>query len=120
MTAALLADFVAGGVITFVEVAARRAAFDLDGRQRLAGVLARRQTDPFDLVAGALVVNERLRPELADSQEARALHVVTLSAAGRAGGRDERGQREPWEGVAGQEAFAGEVPVRVEVTLVDV
>ncbi len=66
------------------------------------------------------MVDERARPELADRQEPRPGQVVTLSAAAGRAGRDERRDRQPGEGVAGQKAFGGEVPVAVEVAVADV
>ena len=86
-----------------------------------SAVVAGGKADPVDLVAGALVVDERAGPELADRQEPRPLHVVALALLRvRPIGGDERRERQPRERVAGQEAFGSEVAVGVEVALVHV
>src|SRR5205823_1823654 len=74
------------------------------------------QEDAVDHVAGALVVDDRTRAELGDGEEARPLHelIPTLPAAAR---RDKRREWQPREAIAGQEAFAREVAVAVEVGL---
>ena len=69
--------------------------------RRVAG-----QLDAGHLVAGALVVDERARAELADREEPRPLQVVAVAAAPPRRRRDVGGQRQPREGVAGQEALA--------------
>ena len=83
-------------------------------------VIAGREADAVDLVAGALVVDERSGAELADGQEPRALEIVALAVACPAFSGDERCEREPGERVAGQEPFGGKVAVGVEVALVEV
>ncbi len=63
------------------------------------------------LVPATLVVDQCARSELADGDEPGALDVAGLLPLPR----DVGGQRKPREGVAGQEAFGGEVAVGVEV-----
>ena len=115
----MLADLVAGGTVAVVQVSAGLAALDL-GDVDAGAVVAGREADPVDLVAGALVVDERAGAELADGQEPWALDVVALAVACPAFGGDERRERQPGERVAGQEPFGGEVAVGVEVALIDV
>src|SRR5690606_53495 len=66
-----------GAVAHVVVVAAAGASAGGGGDDVAPGV--RRQLNAFDLVAGALVVDERTRPELADGQEAGALEVVAVA-----------------------------------------
>ena len=74
-----------------------------------------RQGHADDLVAGALVVDDRAGAELADADEPGPLDVVPFAVAGQAG--DVGGQRQAGEGIAGQESLGGEVAVGVEVGL---
>jgi len=65
-------------------------------------------------VAGALVIDGCPRAELGDGEEAGSgEELLAVVAAARA--RDEGGDREPREAVAGEEAFACEVAAAVEV-----
>src|ERR1700729_797873 len=102
-----------------MKVSAGFAPLDLSDIDACA-VVARREADPVDLVAGALVVDECSRAEFADGEEPGALEVVALAVACPALGRDKCCKRQPGERVAGQEPLGGEVAVRVEVALVKV
>ncbi|GBD17266.1 hypothetical protein HRbin26_02185 [bacterium HR26] len=73
------------------------------------GQPAHRRLQAGDPPLGALVVDDVLRRELADRQEAGASDVLATPA------RHPGAHREGWEVVAGQEAFGGQVAVGVEV-----
>ena len=96
-----------------VVVAAPAAAVRLVGDDLARRV--RRQLDPGHLVPRALVVDQGPRAELLDGQEPGPLHVVAV-LAGPSPDRDVGGDRQPRERIPGQEAFRGQVPVRVEVS----
>ena len=116
-TAARLAPLAAVGpdaVGHRVEVAAGRAELGLLGGELV--VLLDREDDPVDLVARALVVDDRAGPELGDRQEPGPRHEL-VPRLPRPPGRDVGRQRQPGEVVAGQEPLAGEVAVAVEVRL---
>ena len=66
--AAVLADLVAGRRVAVVQVSAGLAALDLSDVDAGA-VVAGREADPVDLVAGAFVVDERAGAEFADGEE---------------------------------------------------
>ena len=105
-----------------VEVAADRALLGaLGSRAVCVGILAlgHRQVDLVDDVARAFVVDDGARAELGDGQEARpGQEFVGVALDAPAG--DIGRERQAREAVAGQEAFAGEVAVGVEVGLDDV
>ena len=82
-----------------VQVAARLAAFRGGGVDRPGGGRRPGELDAGDLVAGALVVDQRARAELADRQEPGALQEVPIGQPPAQPG-DERGQREAGERVA--------------------
>ena len=110
----MLAEVGVGGLM---EVPAGAAALDL-GDVDAGAVVTGGQADAVDLVAGALVVDERAGAELADRHEPGPLDEVAFpAAAGAPFRRNERRQRQPRERIAGQEAFRGEVAVGVEITL---
>jgi hypothetical protein len=95
-----------------VVIAAGGASPGIEGDHLAGGVRA--ELDAVDQVAVALVVDERTGAELADGQETGALQVVTVAVAASVQG-DVGRQRQAREGVAGQEALAGQIAVGVEV-----
>ena len=82
---------------------------------RSVTTVAARQRDAGDLVAGTLVLDQGVGPELANGQEAGALEPRALRSPARTGDVGRQGQ--PGEGVPGEETLRGEVAVGVEVGL---
>ena len=100
-----------------VKVTAHAALRGGAGDDRICGggvdIRADGDHDPVHPVHGAFVVDERLGAELGDGDEPRPAEVLIPGLAPPGG--DPRGQRQPGEAVAGQEALRREVPVGVEV-----
>ena len=85
----MLAEFRAGRCVALVQISADVAALDL-GDVDAGAVVAGGQAHPVHFVSGALVVDERAGPELADRDEPWALDVVALPVLGAPLGGDER------------------------------
>jgi hypothetical protein len=73
------------------------------------------EDDLVDLEARSFVVDDRAGSELGDGEEARAREELVVGAAAAASAGQVGREREAREVVAGEETFAGEVAVGVEV-----
>ena len=100
-----------GGPAFFADVERRRGQFA--GVRPLVAAL---QDHPAHPMASAFVVDEAVRPELGDADEARALDRRPPRRPA-APGRNERDQGQAREVVARQEPFGREVAVGVEIGL---
>src|SRR5437763_11360653 len=102
--AAVLAQVVGIGIVVAALIAEFRVGL-------ACGESARGGSQRLHLELGALMIDEVVGSKLAEGQETRAADELSLAA------RDIGAQGKPGKVVSGQEAFAGQIAIRIEVRL---